>query len=131
MTADRTETETLDSMADRICRVLGEAMGGRFNVLANLRKEADAGLSKRTIQVVDRWADPDFRLTIEEAKPEPPANDLEKASCLTAAVERFFDSFDHEVYSPGETLAIAMGKALAGAPDDAVAALFDELAKEF
>lgn len=60
------ERETVDSMADRIGRHLGEAMGGRFNVLANLRTERESGSSVRTIQIVDRWAEPSFTLTIAE-----------------------------------------------------------------
>jgi hypothetical protein len=63
------ESETVDTMADRIGRALGDAMGGRFNVLGNLSKEREAESIVRTLQIVDRWAEPDFRLTIAPAVP--------------------------------------------------------------
>ena len=52
----------LVEMAHRIGKALGENLGGRFTVVANLSKEA--GEPKRTIKVIDRWADPCFTLEL-------------------------------------------------------------------
>jgi hypothetical protein len=51
-------------MAERIGKVLGKELGGRFNILANLHTEQDAKSGTRTIKIVDRWSDQDCTLRI-------------------------------------------------------------------